>query len=485
MNLFTRTILLFGLLLTVIFPTISARADSPGTEAPPGFSLISSIYGIEMYRKDYSGGNPDFVQVVDLSLGASIQLMHGGIAGSGRGKGVFGGPSAKIEYRSIESYWNELEEQNPETAFCVTNGQFFFMADNPTRLSLPIKRDGKIVSEGYAANDFPGETLIFEIWSDHADIRELTRENLYGSTAPNIIGGLTAEANKRAKQSTGRTFVGVDDRNRDGLFETILVFNTKTATQAGAAEVLTSFGADKVMMLDGGGSTQLICQDTTYIASGRPIPQAVGIVGAPQPSLAARVVTQPVWPVFVQGEEIHLEVEIENTGSETWMPGEYEIVVQRAATQTSVLPLEITVPPGEALRLELPVKEDSSWGVYDMKWWLRRGEARFPEEPVLMQFIVLPPELEQFRPNLEAQIQGWVQSNPEQIPRLAVEWINDRRVEVLPAPRVHEPAKIEVAAKEPAQLEKFELSDLVWVPLTVMPIALFVLFAISRRVRLT
>ena len=96
------------------------------------------------------------------------------------------------------------------------------------------------------------------------EIIDLTKDTLYSSSAPDIIGGLTEDANKSAKKSVGRTFVGVQDRDQDQQYETVLIFSTKTARQEDAGQVLKDFGADKVMMLDGGDSTQLICQDNAY-----------------------------------------------------------------------------------------------------------------------------------------------------------------------------------------------------------------------------
>jgi hypothetical protein len=125
---------------------------------------------------------------------------------------------------------------------------------------------------------------MLELWSGHAFIRELTQESLYDSTAPNIIAGLTEDANKRAKFYVGRTFTGIDDGNRDGVYETVLIFNTLSARQVDAARVLKGFGADKVMMLDGGGSAQLLCQGDAYVSSERFVPQAVAVAAGPEPT---------------------------------------------------------------------------------------------------------------------------------------------------------------------------------------------------------
>ena len=118
------------------------------------------------------------------------------------------------------------------------------------------------------------------MWDDQVEILSLTAQNLYESTAPNIIAGLAEDAPKSPNKYVGRTFVGIKDKDGDLQFETVLIFNTLTARQVDAAEALRSLGAEKVMMLDGGGSTQLICQNVSYIESERLIPQAIGVLAA-------------------------------------------------------------------------------------------------------------------------------------------------------------------------------------------------------------
>jgi hypothetical protein len=66
-----------------------------------------------------------------------------------------------------------------------------------------------------------------------------------------------------------------------------LIFSTKSARQVDAARVLRSFGADKVMMLDGGGSAQLLCDGKDYVQSDRPVPQAIAVFAGSGQQLAA------------------------------------------------------------------------------------------------------------------------------------------------------------------------------------------------------
>lgn len=286
-----------------------AFADSPTEDIPPGFTLINSTYSIELYRKDYKGGNPDFVQVINLSQGAQVVPLHGEIRELREGKGSYGGNDARFAIRKIDQFWQSLANTTGN-AFCVTNGQFFLMGETPTRLPFPLKKDGHILTDGYGKNEFVDRKLMLEIWDGKADIRELTQNALYSSTAPHIVAGLAEDANKRAAQYVGRTFVAVDDRDLNHEYETILILSTKTTRQADAAEVLRSFGADKVMMLDGGGSAQLTCQGQSLVSSDRPIPQALGIIAgveAAQPLFFASEPEETSEPEIQQPSAIVLE----------------------------------------------------------------------------------------------------------------------------------------------------------------------------------
>jgi hypothetical protein len=249
---------------------------------PNGFEKIRGTFGVTLLQKDYKGGSPDFVQVVDFSQGAGVEVLHGPVQEKREGKGAYGGDDPRILSRSLKQYWNEFVNSSANP-FCVVNGQFFYMPESPTRLPFPLKVDGEILSDGYGREQFQGKKLMLELWKDRADITLLTQEALYASTAPDIVAGLAEDAPKNIKKYVGRTFVGVVDKDGNDQYETLLILATRTARQVDAADVLRSFGAQKVMMLDGGGSTQMICQDKPILSSERLIPQALGIKGGIPP----------------------------------------------------------------------------------------------------------------------------------------------------------------------------------------------------------
>ena len=252
-------------------------AGAPDVDAPDGFRRVDSEQGVELFRKDYPGGSPDYVQVVYLDRGARLELLAGRVTDDREGQGAFGGADARILSQSLQKYWSQARDLQA-AAFCVTNGTFFYMKESPTRLPFPLKIDGQVLSDGYAKQEFEGEKLMLELWDDRADIVALSKEALYNSSAPDVLGGLHEDAEKASKKYVARTFVGVLDGDQDGRFETVLVFNTRSARASDAGKALKRFGADKLMMLDGGGSTQLICKGKPFIASDRLIPQALAVL---------------------------------------------------------------------------------------------------------------------------------------------------------------------------------------------------------------
>ena len=397
-------------------------AESITQTIPPDFSIVLSDTGTELYRKDYPGGNPDFVQVVNLSEGAAIKLLHGNIVDPGIGSGVYGGDNPSFKRQTLQEVWNGFSSSNTN-AFCVTNGQFFVDTADPTTLAFPLKKDGQYISDGYGISEFPEHKLILEIWDDRVDIVPLTRDNLYTSSAPDIIAGLTEDANKGPQNLTGRTFVGIVDRNADEKHEVVLIFNSMTAKQSGAADVLRSFGAEKIIMLDGGGSTQLICDGVDYVRSTRTIPQSIGVISKSAPSLSATVVEQPSWPILVEGEDLTIEVQIENTGTETWIPGSFQLEnTLNPWGVNEILGLPKEVSPGETTAFSWTTERFMKWGIFTTEWYLTRDGEAFTE-PVKFSVIVIPKQLEEQRRELEEKVKEWSEEQLENIENLIVEWI--------------------------------------------------------------
>jgi len=244
-----------------------------------------------------------------LSQGASIKLLTGQQTGDTQ-TGYYGGTSATFKRISIESFWNKLSSENA-SAFSVSNGAFFEKVlpfiEPDTELSYPLKF---FSSTGYSNVDFlppvysydgsknvKGEEynktnkLKLEIWDDRASITKFDEDtnikSLENSSAPQAIVGLDPKVVNN--QPTNRTLIGVKDRDYNGTNETVLILNSENRTKTDANQILMSFGASKVISLDGSGSTQMIAQGKSFVKSSdssdwrksflsRDIPQAIGVV---------------------------------------------------------------------------------------------------------------------------------------------------------------------------------------------------------------
>jgi hypothetical protein len=425
--------LLFTVWLLTLTIAAPARAQTPtqtpAPEPPPGFYLVDSAYGIQLYKKDYPNGNPDYIQVVDLGMGARLELLHGNITELRPAKGVYGGADPRFTSLPVQTYYSQVASTDKDL-FCVTNGLFFYMPEYPTRLAFPLKVDGTVVTDGWGIDTYPDQKLLLELWGDHADITDLTQQSLYGSTAPDLLGGLTEEANKRMKYSVARTFVGVADRDQSGSYETVLVFNSASSLQSGAADVLRSFGAEKVMMLDGGGSTQLKCKSGWYIRSDRPVPQALAVISAPPPPISSQLVSHTDWPVVVEGDSLSLQIVVQNTGVVSWTQTAPTISLRTERLEFERrFNLDQPVAPGQTVTITQSLAGFSQNGASSalVEWSLEYQGKQYPGQTIQLNLVVIPAWLREHKSELVAQIDRWRLERPTEIRKLVAQWLNQNR----------------------------------------------------------
>ena len=253
---------------------------------PDGFKVVASTGGVALYKKDYPGGQPDYVLVVDLSQ-AQLRSLTGPIAAAGTGQGPLGGDNPTFYRQALGTFWAQAKTAYP-SVFAVVNAQFFVETANPTPLAFSVKKDGAALSDGYAVTtEFPGQLRLLQIANGlgSASIVPFSAAELQSPIgAPDMVGGLDVTANKGPGNYVGRTFVGVADQNGDGKKETVTIFCSSYASQPDAAAVLAGFGATAELMLDGGGSSQLIVNGTTYVTSTRELPHVLAIVSGAAPA---------------------------------------------------------------------------------------------------------------------------------------------------------------------------------------------------------
>jgi hypothetical protein len=473
------------LLLLALFIGIynQARAE-PGVWSPPGdFGLVSAAPGVALYQKNYANGSPDYVQVADLSLGVRVGVLHGEIINPGNGGGVYGGDNPRFNRLSIQQFWNKFST-SLSGAFCVSNGQFFRLADSPTPLPFPLKQGGEIRTDGYGIKEFPGQKLMLEIWPDHLDIRELSQEALYSSSAPDIVAGLSEDAEKASKKVVGRTFIGIDDRDGDDGYETLLIFNTRTARPQAAVEVLRSFGAEKVMMLDGGGSTQLICQDQVMINTDRLIPQALGIAAADLPPLAASLPGSSSIPVFVIGEAWQFPIQLRNIGSQTWLPVNTQINLEsNEPTMQTNFSLVEQVASGEKTTYLWQIPSIDQAGIHQVRISIMQNGERVGAEPGVVSFVVLPAELANLAPELRAQLVHWSAQSGIDLAGQVQSWIQEKQITQAGEKAEGELANDRLTSQEViVQAGDIQLANIIWIPLLMVPLFTIIL-AVIRQVQ--
>lgn len=458
-------------LLLLLAAVRAARAQTATPEAPPGFQLVSSGEGVWLFRRDYPNGTPDFVQVVDLSKRASLRLLYANIIQPRPGRGVYGGDDPRFSLQPLDMFWEEAMLLDERT-FCVSNGSFFYMPETPTRLAFPLKVDGKRITDGFGILTYPEQKLMLELWDDHADIRELSYENLNYSSASDIIGGLKEDANKRARFAVARTFVGLADHDRDRRYETILILNTSTAVQAEVAQTLREFGAEKVMMLDGGGSTQLMCQGNSIISSERLVPQAIAVVEGGAPAISGSTFGGPLWLVAESGQDVEIDLSITNDGSETWQPGEHLFVYEEADGRTSgSISFSHAVAAGEAVDLRVKVSGFQHGGLHQLKlfWYIESGGRRYAGNPLDLRIAVLSPQAE-----VQAEITaGWATETPPAVPPGS---LLKATAHVIDAPALEL-----IDTQGPRDAQPVDSRNLLWVPLLMLPFALLLLVVLVRN----
>jgi len=476
-NQIWRIILLLPVVVMICFASPGAQttnAKDTEPDPPAGYRLQDEGIGVQLFQKDYQGGKPDYVQVIDLRQGAGLKLLHGPITAAREGRGQFGGADARIAYQSIKQYWSQADSSN-DKVFCVINGQFFYMPESPTRLALPLKVDNEQVTDGFGYKQYePEDVLMLELWDDRARIRQLSGLALNASKAPDILGGLSENANKKIKNAVGRTFVGLDDRDGDRTYETILVFNTSSATQKAAAEALRSFGADKVMMLDGGGSTHLLCKNEWYIPSERLIPQAIVIVAGNGPPYQASAEHFPDWPVIIADSENKFQIEMSNQGSESWNPETENLLVDKSPWGTDdrvSLPTEVA--PGKKVILEWDASKFYRGGIYHIQANITHNEREFPTQGADFNLVVLPTELADRQEELQALVDEWRAVPETDVDTLVRIWLKE-----------------EGGIKLPTQSGviitpniKLSISDAMLIPVIMLPFVLVLVVVIRKTNR--
>lgn len=261
-----------------VIPGIESEKQETNTEevsTRSNWSLIRHDKGVALYEK---GGI--YVQAINLSKGADLRLVQGNAINNPSNQN-----SPLFQRKSLRKLW---DDEHQSSSFSITNCQFFHYNNVPVssayaELSLPIKDNGIVISTG--SNNSQNARRKFGIngsqsWVDNYTYNGTNlgsvQQNLLSPTA---IVGFSPYVDMNAwVWFVNRTMIGVSDPNGDGANEMVYIV-TGTGTQSKIRSVLNEWGCsnNNIVMLDGSGSTQMICKHVNYFASNdnRTIPSAM------------------------------------------------------------------------------------------------------------------------------------------------------------------------------------------------------------------
>lgn len=248
-------------------PLIADRSTGGDRGISAKYQPILTTPGVRVFK---NSERESYITIVDLNRAEAIDLT---------GK-YTDAPNGKIAPRSMTQFWQDSVSQNTSKrqAKVVVNGAFFAKYNQPTPIAFGLKTAGTVISYGYGLDEFPGlnKTVAWSNTTKDVRIEDYDRATFDNPQFSEVVGALAQTAGKRANRELARTFIGVKDGDGDGKNETIIIFSSKAAKQIDAVAALESFGASRVAMLDGGGSTGLVVDGKRTIDSGTAVPHAIG-----------------------------------------------------------------------------------------------------------------------------------------------------------------------------------------------------------------
>lgn len=248
---------------------------------PSGWSIQNSGNDVRCFKRSTTRNNTSvtvYVLAVNLKNGAKCSPVYNvptpANASSSNISPTF--------YKGDILYW----WGNNSGYFGMANTLFFDFSStgnawcSQAQLAYGLKQSTNLRSCDYGNKDaFPKRKL--NLFSTYATIEELanppsnyTDAQVYNYivqqfTGTTVVAGLhPINASKSPNDYVGRTMVGIKDCDGDGFKEGLYILTTRYAKQQEAYNILsTEFSCDQVIMLDGSGSTQMVCQGTEYVKS--------------------------------------------------------------------------------------------------------------------------------------------------------------------------------------------------------------------------
>lgn len=413
-----RFLLWIWVIPAVLLSVQPAAASRSAQQVPPDFYTVAEAPAVTLYRKDYPGGTPDYVLVVNLAHHATLQLLTGGTPAPSQDA------AAPFTPQPLDNFWTEFQSSDDD-AFCVVGGPFF--PDEPINDRLGLKSNGILRRAGATTAEEGVPLAMLEVWNESARFSPYTETAFQQSTAPLVVVGLSPQAERQPQTFSSRSLVGVQDRDGDGNFETLLMFVSKTTRQSDAVEVLRSFGAQEILLLADGEAAQINCQGLPYVYAEAQLPVALGIAAGFIADYESVLVRHTEWPIAAEDESVKVEIVVRNNGSQIWQPGEvYLANLRNDWGAGSRLEIGTAVAPGETVSFSFISQPFKRPGVYTSQWAIQRNGQNISARPILVNAVILPQELASRKQELEAQVREWTRQKLENIEDLILDWIESQ-----------------------------------------------------------
>ena len=232
-----------------------------------------STDGITLWEQIENNMSPDYILEIDLRK-ADFYSAFGNVLRVDIGS--FGGRSPHYEAKSIRLA--EFKTPSGETPFAIYSGMFgggWTPRYESGSIAFPVRHMGFLETEGYG--DPEGNTPDYAATSaikyrvlciDNQDGKAYIYSHYRLDNIQKCMDECVSFSADVIKRDTGgKTFIGVADRNNDDINETILIFSSERASRSYADSELRAFGALNTMQFDGGGSSQLWVNQSYLVKS--------------------------------------------------------------------------------------------------------------------------------------------------------------------------------------------------------------------------
>lgn len=415
-----QILLSITILFALVFGMPRSLAQAQDPYPPDGFVLFMSQPGIEVFRKEYPGGNPDYVIVADLTRRISIHILAGKPVPA---PGGVAPEQAYFERKPLSQIWEEYKTGNSR-AYCVINGSFFNPDIDPTSLNYPMQLAGKWITKG--TQQEPSDQLrMLTLDGEEVQIFPFNPGETPAAAKNNSLGGLAETADVSGDDLIGRTFLATADRDGNGKTETLLILTSKTTNAKDASTVLQSFGAVSLMMMSAGDFAQVMCDGKPIVYAEGEIPQAIGLSFGDVKPYEYSEAGKSDWRVLIEGEATELTLTVKNRGLDTWKPGEVALVnVKNPFSDQTRLELQGEVPPNATATFTWQTAPFNKAGVFVSQWTMEHNGQKMSDQPANLNIVVLTQNMGDKKEELEALIQGWVKEKRADLEALILEWIS-------------------------------------------------------------